>query len=188
MLAVGLLKSEKRFGLNPKEILQVHTFFYLWHYTTALSINLNNHLKKTGGIDTSLSSNDSVITAGDKRRILIVDDDLDISNLYKLSLERDGFVVDAFNDPSLALSDYKVGTYDLLLIDIRMPQMNGFELYQKPKNMGDKPRVCFITAFEEFNKQFRELFPDLKEEVSFLRKPIELHYLTRVVKSELGYS
>ena len=181
------MKSEKHFRLKPKEILQIHTFFYLWHYTTALSINLNNHLK-TGGIDTSLSYKDSMITAGDKRRILIVDDDPDISSLYKLSLERDGFVVDTFNDPLMALSDYKVGTYGLLLIDIKMPRMNGLELYQKLKNMGDKPKVCFITAFEEYNKQFRELFPDLKEKVSFLRKPIELQYLTRVVKSELGYS
>jgi CheY-like chemotaxis protein len=185
MLVVGLLKSEERFRLNPQEIIKVHSFFYICHYTTALSINLNNHLK---GIDTSLMPNDSVISAGDKRRILIVDDDPDISNLYKLSLERDGFVVDTFNDPLLALSDYKVGTYGLLLIDIKMPRMNGFELYQKLKNMGDKPKICFITAFEEFNNQFRELFPDLKEKVSFLIKPIELQYLTRVVKSELGYS
>ncbi len=124
-----------------------------------------------------------MITAGDKRRILIVDDDPDISNLFKLSLERDGFVVDTFNDPLMALSDYKVGTYGFLL-----KRVNGLELYQKLKNMGDKPKVCFITAFEEYNKQFRELFPDLKEKVSFLRKPIELHYLTRVVKSELGYN
>ena len=129
-----------------------------------------------------------MITAGEKRRILIVDDDPDIANLYKLSLENDGFVVDAFNDPLLALSNYKVGTYDLLLIDIKMPQMNGFELYEKLRNMGDKPKVCFITAFEEFNKDFKELFPNLKEKGCFLRKPIELSSLTRMVKSELGYN
>jgi CheY-like chemotaxis protein len=186
MLTLCLLKSEKHFRLKPKETLQGYTFFYLCHHITTL--NLNNHLKQTRGIDTSLRFKNSMITAGDKLRILIVDDDPDIANLYKLSLERDGFVVDAFNDPLLALSDYKVGTYDLLLIDIKMPQMNGFELYQKLKNMDDKPKACFITAFEEFNKQFRELFPDLKEKICFLRKPIELHYLTRAVKLELGYS
>jgi DNA-binding response OmpR family regulator len=123
-----------------------------------------------------------------EKRILIVDDDPDIANLYKLSLEREGFVVDAFNDPLLVLSNYRVGIYDLLLIDIKMPQMNGFELYHKLRNLGDNSKVCFITAFEEFNKQFRELFPDLKEKACFLRKPIELHYLNRVVKSELGYN
>lgn len=123
----------------------------------------------------------------ENRRILIVDDDPDIANLYKLSLERDGFVVDAFDDPLLALSNYKVGIYDLLLIDIKMPHMNGFELYRKLSNMGDKPKVCFITAFEEFNKEFKELCPHLKEKGCFLRKPIELHSLAKVVKSELGY-
>jgi DNA-binding response OmpR family regulator len=126
-------------------------------------------------------------TSSENRRILIVDDDPDIANLYKLSLERDGFVVDAFNDYLLALSNYKVGIYDLLLIDIKMPHMNGFELYKKIRNIGDKPKVCFITAFEEFNKGFKELFPNLKEKGCFLRKPIELSSLTRVVKSELGY-
>ena len=107
--------------------------------------------------------------------------------MYKLSLEHDGFVVDAFNDPLLALSNYKVGTYDLLLIDIKMPHMNGFELYEKLRNMGDKPKVCFITAFEEFNKDFKKLFPNSKEKGCFLRKPIELDSLTKAVKSELGY-
>jgi len=123
-----------------------------------------------------------------KRRILIVDDDPDIANLYKLSLEHDGFVVDAFNDPLLALSNYKVGTYGLLLIDIKMPHINGFELYKKIRNMGDKPKVCFITAFEEFNKEFKEFFSNPKEKECFLRKPVELHQLTRVVKSELGHN
>ena len=54
--------------------------------------------------------------------------------------------------------------------------------------MGDKPKVCFITAFEEFNKEFKELFPNLIEKGCFLRKPIELNSLTRIVKSELGYN
>jgi DNA-binding response OmpR family regulator len=60
-----------------------------------------------------------------------VDDELDITNLYKLSLEGDGFFVEIFNDPLLALSRYKAGTYDLLLLDINMPRMNGFKLYQE---------------------------------------------------------
>ena len=56
------------------------------------------------------------------------------------------------------------------------------------RNIGDTPKVCFITAFEEFNKEFRELFLALKEKACFLRKPIELHYLSSVIKSELGYN
>jgi len=180
-------ETEKQFRLKHKEIVQIHIFLYLCYIITASSINLDNDLKKTRRIDISLRSKDSTMTS-DEKRILIVDDEPDIANLYKLSLECDGFVVDAFNDPLLVLSNYRAGIYDLLLIDIKMPQMNGFELYQKLRNMGDTPKVCFITAFEEFNKQFRELFPDLKEKACFLRKPIELHYLSSVIKSELGYN
>src|SRR5215469_5317545 len=185
MLAI-VLKTEKQFRLKHKEIVQI---LYLCYIITASSINLDNHLKKTRRIDFSLRSKDTMMTYNDhEKRILIVDDEPDIANLYKLSLESDGFVVDAFNDPLLVLSNYRAGIYDLLLIDIKMPQMNGFELYQKLRNVGDNPKVCFITAFEEFNKQFRELFPNLKEKPCFLRKPIELDYLSSVIKSELGYN
>jgi DNA-binding response OmpR family regulator len=64
-------------------------------------------------------------------RILLVDDEPDVIFTFKKGLESHGFVVDAFNDPVLALSNFKPGTYDLLLLDVKMPQMNGFELYEK---------------------------------------------------------
>jgi len=175
--------SQIQFKPKIKGYLQDWSFFPSYCYMDNI---INNSHPESQRIDTSLLSNNNDITAN--KRILIVDDDTDIATLYKLSLEHDGFVVDAFNDPLLALSNYKVGTYDLLLIDIKMPQMNGFELYQKLRNMDDNPRVCFITAFEEFNKEFKELFPNFREKGCFLRKPIELQSLTRAVKSELGYN
>jgi DNA-binding response OmpR family regulator len=72
---------------------------------------------------------------------MIVDDELDIARLFVISLERNGFVVAVFNDPLSALSNYKAGLYDLLLLDIRMPNMNGFELYQKVKSIDDEAIV-----------------------------------------------
>jgi two-component system response regulator ChvI len=114
-----------------------------------------------------------------------VDDDPDIAYLYKLSLESDGFVVHSFNDPLLVLSNYKAGAYDLLLLDIKMPHMNGFELYQKIRLADNHAKVCFIIAFEEYHKEFKELFPGLKEADCFIRKPIELESLTKKVKSLL---
>ena len=120
------------------------------------------------------------------QRILVVDDDADISNLFKLSLERHGFVVDTFNDPLLALSNYKAGTYDLLLLDIKMPGMNGFELFQRIKDLDDKAKVCFVTGFEEYQIEFRRLFPSLEENDCFIKKPIELHALAQKVKSQLA--
>ena len=106
-----------------------------------------------------------------KKRILVVDDEVDITTIFKLALEKVNLHVDVYNDPLLALSDYKAGMYDLLLFDIRMPGMNGFELYRKIKDIEEeekkvkngKPRVCFITAFEEFRSEFKETFPNLEE-------------------------
>ena len=68
-----------------------------------------------------------------RSRILLVDDDVDITTSLKIGLEDNGFVVDTFNDPLLALSNFKPGVYDLLLFDIRMPQLGGFDLYDKIK-------------------------------------------------------
>jgi CheY-like chemotaxis protein len=129
-----------------------------------------------------------------KKRILVVDDEVDITTIFKLALERVDFQVDVYNDPLLALSDYKAGMYDLLLFDIRMPGMNGFELYRKIKDIEEeekkvkngKPRVCFITAFEEFRSEFKETFPTVEEVDCFLKKPIPMPDLIKKVKSQLS--
>jgi two-component system, OmpR family, response regulator ChvI len=122
-----------------------------------------------------------------KKRILLVDDEVDITTTYRMALEEAGFQVDAYNDSSLALSEYKPSMYDLLLLDVKMPKMNGFELYEKIKGSktDQKPKVCFITAFEVYYQSLKELFP--KDDVDcFLSKPISLDELVKTVKSELG--
>ena len=129
-----------------------------------------------------------------KKRILVVDDEVDITTIFKLALEKVNLHVDVYNDPLLALSDYKAGMYDLLLFDIRMPGMNGFELYRKIKDIEEeekkvkngKPRVCFITAFEEFRSEFNETFPAVDEVDCFLKKPIPMPDLIKKVKSQLS--
>jgi len=129
-----------------------------------------------------------------KKRVLVVDDEVDITTIVKLALEKVNLQVDVYNDPLLALTDYKAGMYDLLLFDIRMPGMNGFELYRKIKDIEEKekkvkngrPRVCFITTFEEFRSEFKETFPILEEVDCFLRKPIPLSDLVKAVESQLG--
>lgn len=120
-----------------------------------------------------------------ENRILLVDDESDLSTLFKLVLEGSGFSVDVFNDPILALSNYKTGAYDLLLLDIKMPQMDGFELFRKIRDKDEKVNVCFITAFEEYHKQFHELFPNLEVDC-FIRKPIPVNELVKVVKAKLN--
>jgi CheY-like chemotaxis protein len=173
--------SEIQFKTKIK-VLRDWSFFPSYHYMDDIS---NRRYPESQSIHASLSSNNNIIT--EKKRILIVDDELDIANLYKLSLERDGFFVEIFNDPLLALSRYKAGAYDLLLLDINMPRMNGLKLYQEilSRHSDNHVEVCFITASGEYNKQFKELFPGLEEADCFIRKPIALKALNEKVKSQL---
>jgi two-component system, OmpR family, response regulator ChvI len=90
---------------------------------------------------------------------LFVDDEPDNTSIFRIALEDNGFDVDAFNNPTLALSSFKPDYYDLLVLDIKMPNMNGYELYQKIKKMDDKVKVCFLTAFgEQYTEEFKTRF------------------------------
>ncbi|HKG29649.1 MAG TPA: response regulator, partial [Nitrososphaeraceae archaeon] len=88
------------------------------------------------------------------RKILIVDDEPDITSSLKMGLEYNGFEVQTFNDPVEALSNFKASSYDLVLLDIKMPKMNGFELCQEIKKEDEKVKVCFLTAFEPSHEEF----------------------------------
>ena len=123
----------------------------------------------------------------DKKRILLVDDESDITIAFRMSLESNGFIVDTFNDPQGALSNFKAGVYDLLLIDIKMPKMNGFELYQEIERIDNKVKVCFITAFEVYYKSLRELFPTTNVDC-FIKKPITTDELVQRIRTELDTS
>ncbi len=119
-----------------------------------------------------------------KGSILIVDDEVDITLAFKKGLESNGFMVDIYNDPVTALLNFKSDFYDLILVDVRMPKMNGFELYQEIEKVDKKSKVCFITAFEVYYHALREIFPTL--EVScFIRKPIEIDDLVKRINSEI---
>ena len=120
----------------------------------------------------------------EKKRILLVDDEHDIALAFKISLENNGFTVDAFNDPEEALSNFEAGFYDLLLIDIKMPKMNGFELYREIEKIDNKPKICFITAFEVYYRSLRELFPTVKVDC-YIKKPITTDDLVQRINSEL---
>ena len=108
-----------------------------------------------------------------KGRILLVDDERDINAVVKKGLERVGFKVRAFNNPLDALSNFEASSYDVALLDIRMPSMNGFELYKKLRERDSKIKVCFITAFEMYEEEFKKLFPSY-EVRCFIKKPIKL--------------
>ncbi|HEU4446196.1 MAG TPA: response regulator, partial [Nitrososphaeraceae archaeon] len=90
----------------------------------------------------------------------------------KKVLETNEFVVDSYTDPTLALSNFKPGLYDLLLLDIKMPKMNGLDLYQKMKEIDSNVKICFLTASELFYEEYRRLdaYPSLGK-AYFIQKP-----------------
>jgi len=120
------------------------------------------------------------------KKILIVDDEPDITSTFDMILQMNGFEVNSYNDPLLALSNFKPDLYGLALIDIRMPKMNGFEFYKKIKDIDNRIQACFITAFEDYREEFKESFPELEEAKYFIRKPKAMEDLVRHVATILG--
>ena len=120
---------------------------------------------------TTTTNNINNMNSNRVKRILIVDDEQDIISVFKMVLEMNDFEVDAYNDPLLALSNFKQNAYDLVILDIRMPDMDGFELYKKIRMVDDKVKVCFMTAFDDYRQEFKKSFPMLDEIKCFIRKP-----------------
>jgi DNA-binding response OmpR family regulator len=116
------------------------------------------------------------------KRVLLVDDEPDLNLTIKIILEENGFKVNSFTDPLSALENFKeeaAGSHDLVILDIKMPNMNGFELYRQIKKIDDKAKVCFLTAGEMDYEQFRkELFPALDNNC-YIQKPIENEMLIK---------
>ena len=83
---------------------------------------------------------------------MLVDDEYDHNSIFTIGLQDAGFEVDAYYDPQLALSAFKLDYYDLLILDIRMPKIDGYELYDKIRKIDDKVNVCFLTASERYKE------------------------------------
>jgi CheY-like chemotaxis protein len=126
------------------------------------------------------------------KRILIVDDHPDIILTFKRGLEAENeyssgkifFQVNAYDDPLLALSEFKPNFYDLLLVDVNMPKVNGFEFSEKILKLDVNVRVCYISAGEMNIEALREQYPSLSIGC-FIKKPITIENLVRRVKAEL---
>ena len=117
-------------------------------------------------------------------KILVVDDERDITSVIEKGLKSNGFEVDSYNNPIWALEKFRADTYDLLIIDIKMPKMNGFELYKKMKEIDNKLKVCFLTAIEYYSDEFRMAFPKLTMRC-FADKPISIDLLAKIIKQEI---
>jgi DNA-binding response OmpR family regulator len=122
-------------------------------------------------------------------RILLVDDEYDIALTFKIGLEDSGFVVDSFTDPSSALLNFKTNSYDLLLLDVKMPKIDGFELCRQMKKIDDKVKVCFMTAFDVRKSDLKvdpTIFNNNNNSKQIIQKPISIDDLVKQVKAELA--
>jgi DNA-binding response OmpR family regulator len=116
-----------------------------------------------------------------QKRILAVDDEPDITKLCSLALEYYGFKVDTFIDSEEALSSFRPDYYDLVILDIKMPKMDGFELYEELKKMDNDVKVCFLTASELYYEEFRKKEYHALDKNLFIRKPIDNEDLLKEV-------
>ena len=116
---------------------------------------------------------------------MVVDDTPDITLTLKAGLEASGsFEVHTFNDPEVALSNFKPGLYDLALLDMRMPKMYGHELYDEMKKIDDRLKVCFMTATYQNYEALRAAFPTIEIEC-YIQKPVEIQDFVRRINAEL---
>ena len=130
-----------------------------------------------------------VISNNKVKNILLVDDEPDVIYAIKNILEDNGFQIDSFNDPVLALKSYKINFYDLVILDIKMPKMDGFELYTKTREKDPKVKICFLTASEMYYEKFRKTrseFRKIIEEECFIQKPIKNEELIRKLNSVMN--
>jgi two-component system, OmpR family, response regulator ChvI len=114
-------------------------------------------------------------------RILVVDDEPDIATSMRAGLQRKGFQVDSFTSPADALAHYSPGAYQLLIVDVRMPDMDGFELFREIRKIDPIVKVRFLTAFDITEGEFGRVFPDMDYSL-LVQKPIMIEQLVGIVK------
>ena len=117
---------------------------------------------------------------------MVVDDEPDITTALQIGLEAGGFDVDAFTDPELVLSNFKAGLYDFVLVDIMMPKMNGFALYEQLKKIDPDVKVCFLTASEMYYENIRRAKYYALNKDLFLQKPISTDDLIREINNRIN--
>jgi DNA-binding NtrC family response regulator len=122
---------------------------------------------------------------------MIVDDEYDVVYSLKTVLEETKlFLVDGYVDPIHALSEFKPDTYDLVVLDIKMPKMDGFGLYKNIKSIDRKAKICFLTAVHDLTK-YKTIYPDVTEEIElgkvkcFMDKPVTTEHLLALVHREI---
>ena len=136
----------------------------------------------------SLLQNQTASSWNKTKRILLVDDEPDICMIYQLALEDAGYQCSTYTDPVQALQEFKPAYYDLILLDIKMPVLNGFELCKEIREIDKRVHIIFITASEAYYEKFRgQHFPELGK-INYIQKPIGNDELIQIVNTIIGNS
>lgn len=106
------------------------------------------------------------------KRILVVDDEPDVCLALERILDGNGFTVDSYLNPLLALQNFRADLYDLVILDIKMPELNGFVLYREIKSLDKMVKICFLTAGEMYYGVYSDIFSSIPANY-FMRKPID---------------
>jgi CheY-like chemotaxis protein len=174
--------------------------YYCYHYHYHYSYNKTNRIFGFGSYDPKYY--DQIITKlnlqreqqherlqdqtamsrnKNKKRILLVDDEPDICMVYQIVLEDAGYECKSYTDPVQTLQEFKPYFYDLILLDIKMPVLNGFEFCNKIREVDKYVHIMFITASEAYYEPFRrQHFPELAK-INYIQKPIGNDELVQLV-------
>jgi DNA-binding response OmpR family regulator len=100
-------------------------------------------------------------------------------------LENNKYIVDAYTNPIEAISKFKANTYNFVLLDIVMPHMDGFELYEEVKKIDPNVKVCFMTAYDVNYESLRDIFETPDIDGTYFKKPFEIEELIEYLNNEL---
>jgi len=153
----------------------------LQHYHAIQQLFSGEALQVDGATTIVQSTNNESVLPRKIVKVLIVDDEPDLTSAMKIGLSNQEYHVDVANDPEMVLRNYVANSYDLLILDIRMPKLNGFELYNGIRKVDGKVKVCYLTAFEVYYEEFKKAFPDM-DITHFIRKPISMSDLVLQIK------
>jgi two-component system alkaline phosphatase synthesis response regulator PhoP len=122
------------------------------------------------------------ITLDNKKRILVIDDEIDICIMLKVVLEQNGFIVNYYHKPIIARDKFQSNFYDLIIVDIQMPEINGMQLYREIRKKDMKVKICFLTGSEtlfDIAYKFTSVY-------TFITKPVENKELIKIVNDVLN--
>ncbi len=119
-------------------------------------------------------------TSKSEAKILIIDDNKDITDLFSIFLESNGYIVNAYTNPVEAFNNFSKNSHDLIVLDLKMPKMDGMTLYHRIKEIDDKVIICFTTADKNYIQQLQKGIIDIEKIV--LYKPVLLKDLKKKIE------